>query len=238
MIDQHEHTPHSEARPDKAAMPEHGAHPDGVDRMRGKHQRRKLGKKRFKRKKRRFIFWAQIFLVSFLLISIGLTIRAMEIVSMKGSGTSWLQEIEQGNYDVAADKFSILASDAVDYVFDANLSIEGLLQDLNAALPHLKKAGYTLTELEVEIGIPPKLIPHFYRDPRIKLDVEQALASLKGNSIGSALLMALAEAGRLQQEMNVSGMQFSHIEVELGPIPALKIQYKNDAAIESYIHRD
>jgi len=238
MTDKHEDSRSSEQQPDPAIPTDHGDNADAVHQIRSKHKRRKLGRKHHKGKKRRLIFWTQIALVSFLFISIGLTIRAMEIVSIKNTGTSWLQEVEQGNYHDAADKFSILASDAVDYVFDANLSVEAILQDFNAALPHLKKAGYVLTELEVEIGIPPKLIPHFYHDPKLKLDIEEALAALKGNIIGTALILALEQAGRLQQDMEISGMQFSHIEVELGPIPALKIQYKNDDAIESYIHQE
>ncbi len=177
--------------------------------------------------KRRLIFWSQISLVIFLMLSIGMTIRAMEIVSMQRSGVSWLQEIERGNYNAAAEKFSLLASDAVDYVFDSGLSTEMAMRDFNAALPHLKQAGYTLTELELELGIPPKLIPHFYHDPAVRLDLKHALTALEGNSIGTALMYALAKAGDLQQELEVSDMQFSHIEVELGPVPSLKLQYKN-----------
>jgi len=32
----------------------------------------------------------------------------------------------------------------------------------------------------------------------------------------------------LEQDMEISGMQFSHVEMELGPIPALRTQYKNE----------
>ena len=148
------------------------------------------------------------------------------MATIKSGSPTWIDELKQGNINLATEKFSITASAAVAQVFSSDLSIETLMKDLNAALPHLKKAGYTLTELEVELGIPPKLIPHFYHDPDVRLDMEQTLAALKDNGIGTALMHALKEAGSLQKELEVSDMKFSHIEVELGSIPSLRLQYK------------
>jgi hypothetical protein len=61
----------------------------------------------------------------------------------------------------------------------------------------------------------------------------------QGNySIGAALILVLAEAGDPQKKVAVADMQFNHIEVELGPIPALRLKYKNDSAIKHYIHKE
>jgi len=232
-VDGHTHAVHHHNTTDHPDAENHPA----VARIRKKHRHKKQDVKRSKGKKRRLVFWIQMLLVTFLVLSIGLTIRAIELISIKNTGTSWFQELEQGHYNTAADKFSALASDAVGSVFDPDISTQTLMNDFNAALPHLKKAGYTLTELEVELSIPPKLIPHFYHDPNVKLNLDQSLDALKGNSIGTALMFALSKAGDLQKELDVSGMQFSHIEVELGPIPSLKLQYKNNHAIEDSIHK-
>jgi len=186
----------------------------------------------------RFIFWAKVILITFLVTSIGLTIRAMMNIDSNLKGNSWSDELRHGNIDRAAKKFFILTSDAVDQVFESDLSPETLIADFKAALPHLRKAGYVLTELEVEVGITPKLIPHFYHDPAIELDMDKTLAALEDNSIGTALMIALAQASKLQKTIEISDMQFNHIEVELGPIPSLKLQYKNDHAIKEYIHHE
>jgi len=220
---------HTKARPDT----EEGL--KAVERIRQKHR---LKKRKMKRAgPRRLIFWGQILIVLFICITAGLTIRTMEIAAIKSGGTSWIEELEQGNYSRAAKKFSSTASIAVSQVFASDLSVENIMKDFNAALPHLKGAGYILTEMEVELGIPPKLIPHFYHDPEIKLDLKKTLKALENNSIGRALIIALAEAGELQKQLEVGEMQFNHIEVELGPIPALRLQYKNDNAIKQYIHK-
>ena len=51
--------------------------------------------------------------------------------------------------------------DPSDKVGDAILTV---INDLNDTLPHLAKAGYTMNELEIEVGVLPKLIPHFTVD--------------------------------------------------------------------------
>jgi len=208
---------------------------DTVERIRQQHKKKKSKQKKTGRK--RLIFWSQILIAVFICITAGLTMRAIEIATIRSGGTSWIEEIKRGHYGIAADKFSAMASIAVSQVFASDLSTENIMKDFNAALPHLKQAGYILTEMEVEIGFPPKLIPHFYHDPKIELDLNKTLKALGDNNLGSALIIALAEAGELQKQLEVAEMQFNHIEVELGPIPALRLQYKNDHAIKDYIHR-
>lgn len=188
-----------------------------------------------KKGKQRIIFWSQILIVLFICITAGLTIRAFEMASIKSGGLSWFDELKQGNIELAIEKFSVTASSAVSQVFNADLSVEMLMKDFNDALPHLKRAGYILIEMEVELGIPPKLIPHFYRDNDINMDLQKTLAAIGDNNIGKALIIALNEASQLQKKIEVADMQFNYIEVELGPIPALKLQYKNYYAVKKSI---
>jgi len=207
-----------------------------ISRIRQKHQQIKSGKKASRQRgKRRIILWSQIVIVLFICITAGLTIRAFEMVSIKSGSSSWLDELQHGNFNLAVEKFSITASTAVSQVFSSDLSAESIMKDFNAALPHLKKAGYILIEMEVELGIPPKLIPHFYRDSDIQLDLNSTLAAIGDNNIGKALILALNEASDLQKQIEVADMQFNYIEVELGPIPALKLQYKNYYAVKKSI---
>jgi len=209
---------------------------EAVGQIRRQHRQKKTKVK--KRGRRRLILWSQILIALFICITAGLAIRAIEITTIRSGGISWAEEIQRGNYSIAADKFTTAASMVVSQAFASDLSTESIMKDFNAALPHLKNAGYILTEMEVELGIPPKLIPHFYHNPEIQLNMTKTLKALGDNNIGSALIIALAEAGELQKQLEVAEMQFNHIEVELGPIPALRLQYKNDHAIKQYIHKN
>ncbi|MDQ6982492.1 MAG: hypothetical protein Q9M08_05765 [Mariprofundus sp.] len=226
----HPHAFHAKAPSD--AEQEHEA----VNRIRTQH--RLKNKKAKKKPKRRLVFWTKTLVVLMVCLTLGVAIWAIIKTTNKSGAAAWTEELKRGNYNLAAVKFSITASAAASQIFDSDISTETLMKDFNAALPHLRKAGYILTEMEVELGIPPKLIPHFYHDPDVKLDLQKSLKAIGDNTIGAALIIALAEAGSLQKQIEVADMQFNHIEVELGLIPALKLQYKNNVGIQNYIHRE
>ena len=128
------------------------------------------------------------------------------------------------------DKAKQTAADVKDKVGDPSGkvgdAILAVVKDLNDALPHLSKAGYTMDELEIEVGIPPKLIPHFSVDETLAENTEQSLTDLEGNTVGYALFKALLKAADLQQKIVIDGMSFARIEIEFGLIPAVRLSYK------------
>lgn len=109
--------------------------------------------------------------------------------------------------------------------------VQQLITAFQHALPALKSAGYELTEFEVEIGVTPKLIPHFRHAAQNVENIEAARAMLKDNKLGQILLGALLKAGEIHKQINVAGFGFSHIEIEMGLLPSVRLQYKNDAAL-------
>jgi len=107
--------------------------------------------------------------------------------------------------------------------------VQQLIISFQQALPALKSAGYELTEFEVEIGVTPKLIPHFRHAAQSVENVAAAREMLKDNKLGQMLLGALLKAGEIHKQIKVAGFGFSHIEIEMGLIPSVRLQYKNDA---------
>ncbi len=106
--------------------------------------------------------------------------------------------------------------------------IQELVTAFQQSLPALKSAGYEITEFEVELGVTPKLIPHFKHAPRSAEDIEAAKEMLKDNKLGQILLGALLKAGDVHKQIKVAGFGFSHIEIEMGLIPSVRLQYKRD----------
>ena len=130
------------------------------------------------------------------------------------------------------DKAMQTAAGLRDKVGDPSARVGDVILDvvtsLNDSLPHLAKAGYTMEELEIELGVPPKLIPHFTVDGALVENSDQALTGLEGNIIGSALFKALLQAAALQQKIIIKDMRFSCIEIELGIVPAVRLCYKQN----------
>lgn len=212
----HHHHPHPakafEGEGD-ATTAKQGEQQRALEQMRKRHAARRRLKRRYRLQR-----WGVGIAILLLLFCSILIYRAVEIAAMQGD-RSWLGSLEQGNYLEAARRFSISAG-------KEEMGVDSIMQDFNRALPHLKRAGHILTELEVEIGIPPKLIPHFYHDPKVKVHEKQVMAALDDNPLGRMVLLALLKAGDFQKGLEVGNMQFNNIEIELGPVPALKLQYQ------------
>ncbi len=106
--------------------------------------------------------------------------------------------------------------------------IQDLLSSFQQALPAIKTAGYELTEFEIELGVTPKLIPHFRHTARTPEDIEAARERLRENRLGAVMLGALLKAGDVHRQIKVAGFSFSHIEIELGLLPSIRVQYKRE----------
>ena len=86
-------------------------------------------------------------------------------------GNIWKTELEQGRYTAAASQFLGLTNDAMSQVFNNELSLDRVSSDIKKTMPYLKKAGYTLTEVDIEVGVPPKVFVHFHHHGSGHVDV-------------------------------------------------------------------
>ena len=122
------------------------------------------------------------------------------------------------------------AADVKDKIGDpsktVNDAVSEVVSNLNEALPHLAASGYRMDGLEIEVGIPPKIIPHFAVEEVLAETIEMSLVELEGNKVGYALLKSLLQAKGLQQKIEIEGMSFSRVEIEVGLIPAVRLSYK------------
>jgi hypothetical protein len=108
--------------------------------------------------------------------------------------------------------------------------LQALIASFEQALPAIQTAGYELTEFEVELGVTPKLIPHFKHTPKDPEVVARARELVRDNALGALILNGLLKAGEVHRQIDVAGFCFSHIEIELGLIPSVRLQYKNDGS--------
>ena len=106
--------------------------------------------------------------------------------------------------------------------------LRDLMRSFQEALPSIKSAGYELTEFEVELGLTPKLIPHFRHVARSADDIAAARDALRDNRLGAVILGALLKAGDVHRQIQLADFSFSHVEIELGLIPSVRMQYKRE----------
>jgi dGTP triphosphohydrolase len=104
--------------------------------------------------------------------------------------------------------------------------IKDLADDLNAHLPALREAGYTLTHVALEIGISPKVKAAFAAAPDISQErVDAVIEEHKDARATVAMLRALYGAYKLQNSIRIAGMKPCDIELEIGLTPAAIVRF-------------
>ena len=106
--------------------------------------------------------------------------------------------------------------------------VRGIINDFIEAAPLIESAGFRIKELEIELSVIPKLIPHFEKfsesDEAARL---QILQQVKNKRLIGLLLKALFKADSFQKSLNMGSLEFASIEIEITAIPAVRLVYKN-----------
>ena len=115
-----------------------------------------------------------------------------------------------------SDAFSIPGKDKVKAVVD----------DFLATTPLIEKAGYKITDLQIELGIIPKIIPHFRKVADVTEDQKELiLTELQEKRLMKLLVSALFKADAFQSNLNMSQYSFKGIEIEITALPAVRLNY-------------
>ena len=105
-----------------------------------------------------------------------------------------------------------------------------LLSDLNLVLGMLPDAGYEVGEMEVELGIAPKVtvslkLGRAPNEARLKSILEKM-----NNAMLSAIVTALIQASKLQDAVSVETLELKDVQVILTAVPNVSLQWKQKVA--------
>jgi len=101
-----------------------------------------------------------------------------------------------------------------------------LVDDFNAHLPALREAGYTVSEVAVELGLMPKMIATFSSAPDISQErIDAVVEEHKEAKMTVALLRALHAAYKLQSSIRIAGMAPRGIVLEIGVAPSVVVKF-------------
>ncbi|MEA3352301.1 MAG: hypothetical protein U9Q33_00595 [Campylobacterota bacterium] len=126
---------------------------------------------------------------------------------------------------LSVDKIKQSSSNIQDAVAD---KIAQYMKDIKIITPIMNKMGYEINEVEIEVALIPKIIPHFNRHTIVKVEIqEKVLAYCKEKNLPTLILSALVEASKIQNKMNLGKLKFTELEMELGIIPSVKMKFTN-----------
>jgi|tagenome__1003787_1003787.scaffolds.fasta_scaffold20666672_2 hypothetical protein len=103
--------------------------------------------------------------------------------------------------------------------------VREILSLFNEAMPLLEEAGCAPSGVDVDIGLPPKVVANFATTEVSEEKIARITADHPEKKFACAILKALAKGARLQKGVEVGRMQASTLAVELGLAPCLKLSF-------------
>lgn len=100
--------------------------------------------------------------------------------------------------------------------------LDDMLSEFNATLPVLRSAGYTLRNLEIELGIPPKVVANFTGGGGVVPELPDEGAE---RALTVLLIKAIHQATKLQSTITIKGLRPNGLSVEIGLIPRIAVTF-------------
>jgi len=150
--------------------------------------------------------------------------------SFKQKLISLLDPDSDASYPSQFDKRASQEEDISDYKMNEVLSkrVKSIINDFIAAAPIIEEAGFRISDLEIELSIIPKLIPHFEKLQSVDEEKKhEILKKVEHQKIIKMLIKALFKADHFQQNLKMGRLDFTGIEIEVTAIPAIRLLYKN-----------
>ena len=140
---------------------------------------------------------------------------------------------------VAANNLTNVAAEKTNNLIDGNQFISDLKEtgtakinevfgELNAATSVIKEAGYELTEIEVQVGFPIGVTPHFILKDNISDEKKaQLLFETKDKKSINNILSLLFNISELQKKVAFQKFKFYEVEITLGIPPKVNVRFLN-----------
>jgi len=106
-------------------------------------------------------------------------------------------------------------------------AVKALVANMNEALPFIERAGYRVSEIELGLTVPPKVLLHLTLDEEISDEVREALLEdCEGKWFTRQLIERLHNVRQIQRATEFVGMAFDEIEIEIALVPSVLLHYR------------
>lgn len=124
----------------------------------------------------------------------------------------------------AANAYSSTVQGLKGYGGDA---LDKTAQNFNEALPYIERAGFQVTEIEVGIGISPKIVPHLRMVKAISAREREALLDeVAQKKLIHTILSSLFNATAARKRLRFNRYHFFEMEMELSVLPSVTLKFK------------
>jgi len=97
----------------------------------------------------------------------------------------------------------------------------------NEALPYIERAGYDVTEIEVGLGLSPKVVPHLRIRELISAEEQMLLLEeTRSQKLVNTILASLFRASAAHTKLQFKKFHFSDLELELSILPTVVLKFR------------
>jgi len=101
---------------------------------------------------------------------------------------------------------------------------ESIIQ-INSSMPYLESAGYTIAELEMEVGVSPKVIVIVKMNDEATLTMDELEEKVKDKPIVRMLVSAIKMSADLQKKLSIKSMKSVGMEISLAVAPSVRLLF-------------
>jgi hypothetical protein len=122
-----------------------------------------------------------------------------------------------------------LASAAADARDAGAARIKEAIEEFTSTFPILREAGYQVGEVDIEVGLPPKISANVTASDAVTDEhIAKVLEEHREKKLITLLVKALYQAWRLQSAIQIAGMKPRGMTIELGLVPSVTIKFVGD----------
>jgi hypothetical protein len=142
-----------------------------------------------------------------------------------GKAREWAERASVSTEDLrgkASDLKGQIAEQAAGMGEMSLAKLDEMLGEFADILPTLRSAGYTLRNVEVELGLPPKLIANFSGSGGVVPELPSEGAE---RALTVLLVKSIHQATKLQSMITIKGLRPSGLSVEIGLVPRIVVTF-------------
>jgi hypothetical protein len=119
------------------------------------------------------------------------------------------------------------ASRRVQDAIDAGMEqLTGVAADLNAALPIIGQAGYSLHSVTLAAGLSPSVVAAFHVDAAVTDEQVAAVeAAHAENALALTIIRTLRRASKLQEGLSFGTLKARELSISLGLSPTVSVRF-------------
>ncbi|MBH0044881.1 MULTISPECIES: RDD family protein [unclassified Pseudoalteromonas] len=96
---------------------------------------------------------------------------------------------------------------------------------INSSIPYLENAGYIIEDLEMEVGVSPKVNVIIKMNSETTLSMEELEEKVKDKPVVAMLVRAIKMSADLQRKVNIRSMKSVGMEISLAVTPSVKLLF-------------